>query len=66
MRNPQQSKSRRAWISGLAVTIATAVSYMAFWRLAPGTTFIIGAVALVALVIAGWMLGAETTQRPEK
>lgn len=66
MRNPQQLKSRKAWISGLAVTIATIVSYMAFWRLAPGTTFIIGAVALVVLVIAGWILGAESTQRPEK
>ena len=64
-RKPLHDRSLRRWLSGLAVTLTTIVAYLAFWHLAPGTTFIIGAIALVGLVVAGWILGgeAETTQR---
>jgi hypothetical protein len=61
-------KSTRAWISGLAVTLTTIVSYLAFWRLAPGTTFIIGCVALLGAVVAAWIYGGEefTSRRSEE
>lgn len=62
MSSPEKSpkQSTRAWISGLAVTLTTIVSYLAFWRLAPGTTFVIGCVALVGMVIAAWVFGGKT------
>jgi type II secretory pathway component PulM len=55
--------SRRTWLSGLAVTLTTIVAYLAFWRLAPGTTFIVGCIALVCLVIAGWVFSHPSRQR---
>lgn len=61
--------SRRRWLSGLAVTLTTVIAYLAFWRIAPGTTFIIGCLALVGVVVAGWIHGKEErapTRRPEK
>lgn len=51
--------SRRAWLSGLAVTLTTIISYMAFWRLSPGVTFIVGCLALLGLIVAGWVLGGS-------
>ncbi len=50
-------ESRRRWLSGLAITLTTIVSYLAFWRLAPGTTFIVGCAALLACLIALWVAG---------
>lgn len=54
-----RTNSRRAWLSGLAVTLTTIVSYFAFWHLSPVVTFVIGCLALVGLVIAGWVLGGR-------
>lgn len=51
--------SRRAWLSGLAITLTTIVSYLAFWRLSPGATFVIGGTALVALIIFLWRAGPD-------
>ena len=51
--------SARTWLSGLVVTLTTIVAYFAFWYLAPGTTFIVGCVALICLIIAGWVLGGQ-------
>lgn len=61
-----QSQSTRAWLSGLAVTIATIVSYLAFARLSPGITFVVGCVALVGLVVTGWVLGRASDSNPRK
>lgn len=66
MQKPGQKVSRRSWLAGLAITLTTIVSYLAFWHLAPGTTFIVGCVALLGLLIAAWVMGKETTQRPGK
>lgn len=65
-RRPTRARrSRRAWLSGLAVTLTTIISYMAFWRLSPGVTFIVGCLALVGLTVAGWVLGgSEPASRP--
>lgn len=49
--------SIRTWVSGLAVTLTTIVAYLAFWRLAPGLTFIIGCAALLGLLVAAWVAG---------
>lgn len=57
--------SFRGWISGLAVTLTTIVAYLAFWHLAPLTTFAIGCIALVGLVIAGWVYGRESKPNPQ-
>jgi hypothetical protein len=63
-----KKESTRSWLAGMAVTLTTIVSYLAFWRLAPGTTFIVGCVSLLGLVVAGWMLGREkkATQHSER
>ena len=60
--------SCRAWLSGLAVTLTTIIAYLAFWRLAPVPTFIIGCVALIAMLIAAWIAGGtdKPTRRSEK
>lgn len=50
-------ESKRTWIAGLSVTAMTVVAYMAFWFIAPQTTFAIGCTALVALVVAAWWYG---------
>lgn len=63
---PMKKDSTRAWVAGLAVTLTTIVAYLAFWHLAPGLTFIIGCVSLAALLVAGWVLGGEVTQKSEK
>lgn len=54
--------SRRSWLSGLAVTLTTIVAYLAFWRLSPGVTFVVGCAALLGLVVAGWVLGSVSRQ----
>lgn len=59
-------ESKRRWLSGLAVTVATIVSYMAFWRLAPGVVFVVGCVAFVGLVVAAWVLGKNDVPIPPK
>lgn len=68
--NDSQMKrdSRRRWLSGLAVTLTTIVAYLAFWRLSPVVTFVVGCFALVGVVIAGWIYGKDDnpTQPPEK
>jgi hypothetical protein len=55
-------QSTRAWLAGLAVTLTTIIAYMAFWHLWPIATFVIGCLAFVGLLFAGWWLGAETNQ----
>lgn len=57
--NSQRRGTTRTWLSGLAITLTTIVAYLAFWRLAPGTTFIVGCLALLGIVIAGWVYGRE-------
>jgi hypothetical protein len=55
-------ESTRAWLSGLAVTLTTIVSYLAFWWLSPGVTLIVGCIAFIALLVAAWVYGRETTR----
>ena len=61
-----KSASTRAWVSGLAVSLTTIVAYLAFWKISPIATFLIGCAALVGLLIAGYFLGAETKQSQAK
>ena len=49
--------SLRNWLSGLAITLTTIVSYFAFWTLSPGVTFLIGGAALVTLLVLLWKAG---------
>jgi hypothetical protein len=56
----RQVESRRRWLSGLAVTLTTIVSYLAFWHLSPGVTFIIGCAAFVACVVTLWVAGGKS------
>lgn len=62
MSHPRQSlrDSIRAWLSGLAITLTTIVSYLAFWRLSPGVTFLIGGAALATLLTLLWKERTET------
>lgn len=54
--------SHRTWLSGLAVTLTTIVAYLAFWRLSPGVTFLVGCIALLGLIVAGFVLGGANRQ----
>jgi hypothetical protein len=53
----EKTESGRSWLTGLAVTITTLVCLFGFWRLAPGTTFIVAVVALVAMIVSFWIAG---------
>ena len=55
----KRSQSRRAWLSGVAVTLCTIIAYFAFWHLAPVATFLIGCAALVGIAVAVWVAGGE-------
>lgn len=55
----------RTWLTGLAVTLATIICYFAFWRLSPGTTFLVGCVALVSLIALSWRYGKAERKRQE-
>jgi hypothetical protein len=65
-KNHKATQSTRAWISGLAVTLTVAVAYLAFWTLWPVATFVIGCLSLIGLVVAGYILGAETSRSRAK
>ncbi len=58
--------SQRGWISGLAVTLTTIVAYLAFWRLAPVPTFVVGCAALVGMLATAWWFGKEANGPREK
>jgi hypothetical protein len=60
-RSPRHA-STRSWLSGLAITITTLVGLFGFWRLAPGTTFIIACVALVGLVVSLFLYRSDPNQ----
>ena len=60
-RSENPSESLRKWISGVLVTLTTIVAYLAFWRLQPVVTFVIGCLALVLLLAAAWYYGGKTT-----
>ena len=61
-------ESLRTWLSGLAVSMTAVVAYFAFWHLSPILTFMVGCVALVALISAAWHYGRATrlSQAQEK
>ena len=54
---PDKTATGRSWLAGLAVTITTLVCLFGFWRLAPGTTFVIAALALVGMIVSFWIAG---------
>jgi len=53
----------RKSLSGLLVTVFTIVAYLAFWNLAPRTTFVVGCVALFGMLIAAWHFGRASRSR---
>lgn len=56
-KHSHQREPLRVWLSGLAVTLTAVVSYMAFWHLSPGLTFMVAVGALVASMVAAWHYG---------
>jgi hypothetical protein len=52
-------ESTRAWLSGLAIIVTTLIGLFAFWRLSPGTTYLVAGVAFAGLVVALWIAGKE-------
>ncbi|HWV60173.1 MAG TPA: hypothetical protein VN034_05945 [Sphingopyxis sp.] len=61
MSRPRHSsrQTTRSWLSGLAITVTTLVGLFGFWRLSPGATFVIAAIAFVGLIVALWVAGKE-------
>lgn len=59
-------ETRRTWFAGIAVTLTTIISYMAFWRLSPIVTLVIGCVALICLVFTAWWYGRRLRLDREK
>jgi hypothetical protein len=47
-------ESRRQWIAGLAITLTALVCLFGFWRLSPGTTFVVSLIALAGLIFFFW------------
>jgi divalent metal cation (Fe/Co/Zn/Cd) transporter len=54
--------SAREWLSGLAIIVTALVCLFGFWRLSPGATFIIAAIAFVALIALMWRAGGDATE----
>ena len=58
---PHRSEFTRHWIAvNFIVTLTTIVAYLAFWRLAPVPTFIIGCLALIAMLVGAWIYGGRS------
>jgi hypothetical protein len=60
MRARRQAREKiawQSWLSGLAVTLTSTICLFGFWRISPGTTYIIALIALVGLVFALWVAG---------
>ncbi len=65
-KHQKRVETRRQWAAGLAVTLTTIVAYMAFWRLSPGLTFVIGCISLVVLLVILYVAGGRVTpDQPE-
>ncbi|MCB2083344.1 MAG: hypothetical protein KDD90_04750 [Sphingomonadaceae bacterium] len=59
MNGTMPPESKRKWLSGLAITVTSLVALFGFWRIAPGTTYLIAVGALICLVCALWVAGKE-------
>ena len=64
--SPPPPQRGHRWLSGLAVTLTTIVAYLAFWRLAPVPTFVIGCAALVGMLVSAWVFGRKANGPLEK
>lgn len=53
------SEDTRKWLSGLAITVTALLGLFGFWHLAPGATFAVACLAIVALVISFWFAGGD-------
>ncbi len=60
----QPTKTTRAWLEGMAVSVTTIICFFGFWRLSPGITLIIACLALIVLVALLWREGGRLL-RPE-
>lgn len=60
----RQIETTRQRLSGLAITITALVCLFGFWRLSPGTTFVIASTAFVALVGFFWLAGSSGSNSP--
>ncbi len=58
-------EGRRKWLSGLAITLTTIIAYLAFWRLSPVVTFVVGCASLIAMAVAIWIAGGAKSDRSE-
>ena len=54
-----RQETKRQWISGLAIVLTALVCLFGFARISPGLTFLIAAIAFVALVIFFWLAGRQ-------
>lgn len=46
-------------LSLAAIPIVTVLAMVGFWRLAPGVTFVLAVLALLALIVFLWAAGKE-------
>lgn len=58
MRKPSEKAGLKR-LSMAALPLLTVIAAIGFWRLAPGTTFIIAALAMVILLVALWIAGKD-------
>lgn len=49
-------ETKRAWLSGLAITVTTLVGLFGFWHLSPGLTYIVACIALVGLIASIFLM----------
>jgi len=54
-----RERSKRQWISGLAITLTALVCLFAFNRLLPHITLAIAVASLIGIVILFWITGKQ-------
>jgi hypothetical protein len=50
-------RSKQHWLSSLAITLTVFVLLFAFWRIAPGATYLVALGALMCFVGTMWEAG---------
>lgn len=54
----ERNRVARNW-ANIALLPATVLCLVAFWKLAPGATFVIAVVALIAMIVSFWVAGKD-------
>lgn len=60
-RRPKET--RRQWVTGVALMVATVISVVGFARISPALTMVIATASLVAILVFLWVVGKRKGDR---